>query len=430
MNICMMLNGSYPPDIRVKKEVNTLLEGGHNLTLLCRGSDKEPSQETQNGMKVVRLHRRNRTEKASWLASGLTNLAIGIYPRWVRALRREFRDGVDAVHVHDLPLVRTALVATAGRNIPVVADLHENYPEAVRQWRRHREADSHTTMLRQKVTQAAMPISRLKRFERSCITRADRIITVCKEAKYHYISDCGANPEHIHKISNTVELDQFDSYLRGSQANAIESSDFGGEVHDSLPRMPNGWVAVYVGRLGIHRGLETVIEALTHLDNPSGDPIHLLIVGPENNDDADRLRAYARELGVADRVSFTGWVGFEDVPKYMAASDAGLVPHSATSHTETTVPHKLFQYMAASRPVLVTDIAPLKRIVEKTKAGLVIPADDQIAMAKAIHELYKQPSRGQALGRNGRRAVEKRYHWRKDGGQLLELYQTLGSEQY
>jgi hypothetical protein len=146
MHVCMLLGGSYPSDIRVWKEATALLAGGHDVTLLCRG-ETEPRRETVGGMGVIRLRRADPIDRAGGLASGLCNLATGIYPQWVRAIDRGLRAGVDALRVHDLPLVRTALVATAGRGVPVVADLHENYPEAVRQWRRRQDDGPPSTRL-------------------------------------------------------------------------------------------------------------------------------------------------------------------------------------------------------------------------------------------------------------------------------------------
>jgi glycosyltransferase involved in cell wall biosynthesis len=189
--------------------------------------------------------------------------------------------------------------------------------------------------------------------------------------------------------------------------------------------MPEGVVASYVGRLGVHRGLETVLEALAHRDDTTDTPMQLVIVGPDDNDNADALRAHARTLGVSDQLCFVGWVDFEDVPRYMAASDICLVPHAATPHTETTIPHKLFQYMAAARPVLVTDVPPLKRIIDETNAGLVTPAGDPAAMADALHELGADSEHADTLGRNGRQAVEEHYRWEHDAETLRAIYRDL-----
>lgn len=433
----MVLGGSYPPDIRVRKEANTLIEAGHDLSLLCRGNSTDPPTEIVDGMRVRRLFRRTPPERMTGFTSTLINLGVGVNPRWVHALDQEIRAGADAIHVHDLHFVRTALAATANRDVSVVADLHENYPEAVRQWRRRWDGESTYTRISHQLKRTMMPISRLKWLERSCVARADRVLTVCKEGKTHYVTDCGANPDSVYEISNTVDLNQFDTLLTGGEDEGTRhksptpqrdggAHNNGGERNWDRPSdMPEGVVATYVGRLGVHRGLETVLEALAHRDDTTDTPIQVVIVGPDDNANADALRAHARELGVSDHLFFTGWVDFEDIPKHMVASDVCLVPHASTPHTETTIPHKLFQYMAAARPVLVTDVPPLKRIIEQTNAGIVTPAGDPGAMADALQKLGTDPRYADMLGENGRQAVEEQYRWEHDVETLRGVYRDL-----
>ena len=138
-----------------------------------------------------------------------------------------------------------------------------------------------------------------------------------------------------------------------------------------------------------------------------------------------RLESLVSDLGVSDHVTFTGRVPFDDVPSYIAASDVCLVPHQSTGHTETTVPHKLFQYMAMSRPVVVTDVAPLRRIVRNTDAGMVVRPDDPAGFALAFVELATDEARARELGENGRRAVEETYNWERAGEALCECYRKL-----
>ena len=425
MHVCMLLGGTYPPDIRVEKEARALLAAEHEVTLFCHGGKEDLRYEAVDGVGVIRLRRADPVQRVVGLASGLTNLAVGVYPQWIRTLDRALRGGADAIHVHDLPLVRTALVASASRNVPVIADLHENYPEALRQWRRRQNDGSLGERLRWGLERTGMSVSRLKRLERSCVAHADHVLTVCEEGKHHYVRDCGANPTEVSVIRNTVDLDRFDPYLPGRDARS--GSEDGGDARPpGLSAFDESdFLATYVGRLGAHRGLETVLDALARLETSTTVPARLVIVGPDDSENADVLREHARRLGVADRLSFTGWVEFEDVPRYMAASDACLVPHAATPHTETTVPHKLFQYMAASRPVLATDVAPLQRIVEGAEAGLVTPAGDGEAMAEAIATLSRDPERADRLGRNGRRAVEERFDWARDAEALRGIYRDL-----
>lgn len=402
MNVCMLLRGSFPPDVRVRKEATALLEAGHDVRLLCPAADR-PSAERVDGIDVRRLGDVEAYDTIRGLARAGRFLVTGRHPGWEQALRTTLDAWpVDVVHVHDLPLVGTALaVHDDVDGPPVVADLHERYPAASRQWRGPRSAIDPTDV-EAILTRALFPVRRLERFERQAVRRADATLAVVEEARQHYVA-CGADPGDVHVVSNTVDLERFDA----------SSTD--------PPAVPDGPLLSYVGTLsGRHRGLETAIDAMAHLDDRDA---HLLLVGAGSHEAT--LRECVDDRGLADRVTFTGWVEFDRVPAYMAASDVGLVPHRDTPHTATTVPHKLFQYMAAETPVVCSDVRPLARILGETGAGTCFAAGDPAALADAVASLLDDPSRSAACGRRGRAAVECEYNWARDADRLRDVYAGL-----
>jgi glycosyltransferase involved in cell wall biosynthesis len=418
MHVGMLLDKSFPPDVRVRKEADALLSAGHTVDLLCevastQAADGPPARETVGGIEVFR-HERPADARTRWPET-LHSLATHVNPRWRRLVRDHVEDrGVDVLHVHDLPLVPTALAVREQTGVPVVADLHENYPEAIRQWRRMDDLGDLLTPAKL-AERACLPIRRWKWVERHSVRRADHVLTVVPEGRDHYVYDCRGPPATISVVSNTVELSAFDP-----ESVAVPIRD----APDSA------FVVGYVGKYAPHRGLETVVRALPALSDDgstAGGSTRLRIVGaPGTPTYGRRFDALCAEVGVTDRVTFTGWVDFEEVPAQMAGCDVCVVPHASTPHTETTVPHKLFQYMAMGKPVLVTDVAPLARIVRETESGLVVPAGDHGAMADAIRRLRDDPALCAELGRNGRRAVESEYNWGRDGDRLVEVYDELG----
>jgi glycosyltransferase involved in cell wall biosynthesis len=402
----MVLPGEYPPDIRVRKEARTLLAEGHELLLLCRGDSGQPSRETIDGIDVVRLDTQGLLASTTRFGSAVCNALTTVHPKWLFALDRLVAaHPVDAIHAHDLAFVREALWVGERRDVPVVADLHENFPEAVRQWRQSDQRGRRNPLVR--IGQRLMSVSRLKRVERRVLPRTDRVITVCEEAARHYYRDCRVLPNRTTVVGNTVDLDAFDA-----DADPVEG-------------FADEFVLSYVGSFGVHRGLETAIEAVARTDI---DEIRLLLVGDGSDRHRDALEQLVADRSVGDRVTFTGWVDFEDVPRYVAASDVCLVPHERTPHTDTTIPHKLFQYMAMSKPVLVTDAPPLKRVVDETEGGVVVPGGDPVAMADAIAALHDDPERASRLGANARRGVETTYNWSRDADRLCDLYRSLECE--
>jgi glycosyltransferase involved in cell wall biosynthesis len=409
MHICMLLPERFPPDIRVRKEASALGAAGHSITLLCRGGPDEPSFDRIDGIDVERLPADRLFAGLSGLADGLRYVASAVHPAWRRAVvGLDRQKPMDAIHVHDLPLVGTGLAVGEELDIPVVADLHENYPEAARQIQRMRGWGEIARDPEALLSRVAFAPWRLKRLEREGVRRADRTITVCEEARAHYLRDCGADPADVRVVANTVERDAFTADAEPS-AGPDSSSD--------------SFVVSYIGNFTRHRGLDTLIEGFARLVETAPDA-ELLLVGTGNENYVAGLEALARSLGVRDRVRFTGWVEFADVPNYLAASDVSVVPHAATAHTETTVPHKLFQAMAMGAPVVVSDVAPLARIVARTGSGLVAPAGDGEALGAALAELTDE-ERAADCGARGRAAVEREYNWGRDGQRLCDLYDEL-----
>lgn len=407
MHICMALPDAYPPDVRVHKEARALLDAGHGITLLC-GGRSGPRREVIDGVDVIRVYRGGTLPEVRRTASAVSNLVRSVYPNWRRELADVLRDtDADALHVHDLPLLKTALNVAGDHDVPVVADLHENYPEAVRQWRRPVDGRTLLENPRQLAHRLCRPIHRLERLERQCVQGVDRLVTVVEEAERHYVEDCGVPPERTRIVSNVVDLGRFDP----SGVEPVE--------HDE-----EDFRLTYVGGFAPHRGLETAIEAMQPLAERVRQA-RLVLVGSGDDAYEQRLRTLAADRDVDDDVTFTGWVDYDAVPAQIAASDVCLVPHDVNPHTNTTVPHKLFQYMAMGKPVLVTDAVPLERIVSGTESGRVVPGGDARAMAEAAAELAENPERADQLGSNGRAAVRSRYNWQREREVLLRMYASI-----
>lgn len=406
MRICMLLGKAYPPDIRVEKEVAALADAGHEVFVLSLPAQDRPAREQLENAEVIRRPIRDVHNGVTGRIRGLRYLTTYVHQGWFRAGCEVIESAdIDVLHVHDLPPVKTAIRLGEQYGIPVVADLHENWPEA-KQFYRKGSFRQNLTSPRLIFARLLKSPRRLRRFEQYSVRNADRVITPVEEGRQHYIRDCGADPDAVRVISNVVDLRAFD------EADITPLGD------------DDEFVISYVGTFtGEHRGLDTVIEALPAVADTVPDA-RLVIVGPKSRY-GRTLERLCVELGVADRVEFPGRVPFGEVPSYLAASDVCLVPHRDNAHTATTVPHKLFQYMAMCKPVVVTDVGPLGRIVRETDAGLVVSPSDADTMAGSLVNIATNPERAARLGENGRTAVEERYNWEVEAEKLRDLYQGL-----
>jgi glycosyltransferase involved in cell wall biosynthesis len=132
------------------------------------------------------------------------------------------------------------------------------------------------------------------------------------------------------------------------------------------------------------------------------------------------LQDLARDLGIADRVLFKGWINFENIPAWIKNSRVCVIPHVKNEHTESTMPNKIYDYMYFGKPVAVSDIKPLVRIVTEARAGLVFKSGDYRDLGEELIKLLSGSSAGVAYGQ-GKELIETKYNWGVDSAKLVGL---------
>jgi 1,2-diacylglycerol 3-alpha-glucosyltransferase len=151
-------------------------------------------------------------------------------------------------------------------------------------------------------------------------------------------------------------------------------------------RQSEGWqddkVIVSVGRLAHEKNWETLIRAVAQV-YPQHRDMRLLLIG--DGPDRQTLESLAMELGIAERVTFTGQLPFEKTPAYLKAAD--LFSFASVTETQGLV---TIEAMAAGLPVVAVDGSGTHDIVEHGKQGCLVE-NDPSALASAINEVLSDP---------------------------------------
>jgi glycosyltransferase involved in cell wall biosynthesis len=165
---------------------------------------------------------------------------------------------------------------------------------------------------------------------------------------------------------------------------------------------PERKLAVYTGHLFPWKGASVLVAAAASAD------FDVLIVGGRDDDRA-RLAAEARVLG-SDRVTFVPPVPPLEVPDYLAAADVLVLPNSARERISEryTSPLKLFEYLAAGRPIVASNLPSLREILADGIHARLVPADDAAALRRGIREVLGDPSLATRLAAAA--AAESRRH--------------------
>jgi len=396
VGIIHFYNRSFPPEIRLEKQSAALLEAGYEVCVLTQkiSDDELDYEQVDNKFSIKRI----KVGKQSFISRFNFN-------------RKEYIDGLaefisffnpDILHVHDFHTVPTILNFVNNR-IPVIADLHENMPAA---WRSYR---SNYYFLKKVIHSMVYNYYIWRFFEKKYLSQCGAILVTVPEAK-EILIELGVIEKKIFVVSNTEDETTF----------STSQFDTDNEIID---KYNNNLVALYVGGLGPHRGLETTIKSVPLIMNQIKN-FKLLIVGAKEFEILE-INNLIASLKIESFVDIIKWVPFSKVFSYIKLSKVCLVPHNDFEHTQTTIPHKLFQYMIMGKPVLVSDCKPLKRVVNDTGAGLVFKANDSMDLSKKMIELFSNSEKTKLMSKNGLAATSNKYSWKNDKKVMLDIYKTL-----
>jgi glycosyltransferase involved in cell wall biosynthesis len=397
MRIGMVLKHKIPPpDIRVEKEAGTLTGRGHEVHLLLEARPGQPAEEEYKGMYLYRGVRMGRLREIYHRYTFNFTFEDLMWRGAIRDFCRSRR--VEVLHVHDLPLVGEAAGVAAELGIPVVADLHENYPAGLQVWYENRLKKN-----------TIYQLGRWSRYEREVLGRVDAVIAVVEESRQRLV-DLGVPREKVYVVPNTASRDR-------------EKIPIDPII---VERYRERFVLSYIGGFAPHRGLDTVIRGMPTVRKSIPGAL-LLLVGDRNDSYRRYLLRLASGLGCEEAVEMTGWQPFEKIWSYIDASDICLVPHARNPHTDTTIPHKIFQYMSLKKPVVVSDCPPLKRVVEDSGGGRSFVHNDPQDFARQVIALYRDGDSRRTMGEAGREAFLDRYNWDSTSGELVALYERLAA---
>jgi glycosyltransferase involved in cell wall biosynthesis len=164
--------------------------------------------------------------------------------------------------------------------------------------------------------------------------------------------------------------------------------------------------AVYLGQLMPWKGVDVLLRALAQLPALSA-----LVIGGREGADPRRqeLEHLARELGVAERVEWTGWLPPDRAWSRLRRGDIGVVPTRAGGSQElSTSPLKLFEYLACGLPVVASDLPALREVIRDGVNGLLFSEGDAQALAAALARLAADPAERTRLGSEARKGAEER----------------------
>ena len=188
-----------------------------------------------------------------------------------------------------------------------------------------------------------------------------------------------------------------------------------GAAPTPLPRAPA--VLLCLGRVVEDKGFDVAVRALARIPAP----VRLIIAG--DGPARTGLARLTRELGIADRVEFPGWVQPDDVATLINRSTLVVVP----SRWQEAFASVAIQAAQLGRPVLASRVGGMSEAVLDGETGLLFASEDDSALAAAIIGLLDEPRRLERFGRSARSHAQRTFSFDRYVGDVESIYRRVSA---
>lgn len=299
----------------------------------------------------------------------------------------------DLIHANDVNMIGIASNAVdraraAGRTVPWLYDAHEFVPGMSRYY--------------------ASRIAGMADYEYEYVRRANAVLTVSEPIADAIQQRTGLSERPI-VVLNTASAARL-------QVAHPPSVRVAAGVAEGVPLL------VYSGNIDPDRGVTALVEALAALDSS----VHVVIVtnAPMDNRYIQTLVGLAKTAGTDDRLHFAPYVPGEQIIDYLSTADVGVHGLNHVPNHEMALPNKLFDYMHAQLPMIVSDVKAMADFVTELGIGEVYTAGDPQALARAAKVVLADRERYvKALGADPQLLAT--YSWETQEQRLREVYGRL-----
>lgn len=388
--LMLVENCSYPRDVRVRREAETLALAGMKVSVVCPALKGQPRREVMNGVHVYRYSApREGKGKLAYFREYGYSMLMALY----LTLRIAIVEGIDVIHGANPPdtfVFIAALFKPFG--VKFVYDQHDLAPEMYR--------------------------SRYGEGRKSMI---DRALSFCERCSYR-LADLVVVPNASYRelamLRGRVPSKRISIVRNGPDAAQLESR---AEALAEL-REPGTSVIAYLGLMGVQDGVVHLIRALNHLVCDLGrTDFRCLLIG--SGEEEANLAALTRVLGLTPYVRFAGFIPDPAFLPYLLAADICVDPDPASDYNDRSTMIKIMDYMAAAKPIVAFDLTETRR--SAGKAALYVRPNDEMEFAKQIAYLMDHPEVRAEMGAFGRSRVESDLSWAASAESLLRAYDAL-----
>jgi glycosyltransferase involved in cell wall biosynthesis len=387
--LMLVENLPVPFDRRVWQEATALRAAGHAVSIICpTGKGFEKTAEVIDGIHILRY----RLPFEAVGAKGyLVEYPVALLCTFALSLRVLCTHGFDAIHAcnpPDLFFLIGGFYKVCMRK-KFVFDHHDISPE----------------LYEAKFGRRGFLYRMLCRFERWTFRIADMSIATNESYRRIAIERGGMEEARVHVVRSGPALDRW--RMLPPRAKHRRGRDY---------------LVGYLGIMGQQEGIDHLLRAASCIvrDDRRND-VHFVLVG--DGPILPAMRDMARDLGIADHVTFTGRLPDHELLEILNTADVCVNPDLANEMNDKSTMNKVMEYMALGKPVVQFDLAEGR--FSAREASLYARRNDAADLARCILILLDDPVMRARMGAYGRHRVEHELAWRHEAPKLLHAYEGL-----
>jgi len=389
--LIIVQNLPVPLDRRVWLECQALVARGYRVSVICPKGPGDPARQRIDGVDIYKY-------APAPEAEGLLGFAWEFAYSWVRtawlslvAWRSRPFDIIQACNPPDTYWLLALLWRVRG--VRFVFDHHDLNPELF-------------------ISRFGRPSGLLKRLEyhglrwleRRTFRAADRVISTNESYKAVAVRRGDRRPGHVTVVRSGPDTQQMRP------------------IYPADPRPVGGIELVYLGIMGPQDGVDQVLLVVDELVNRRGrTEVTATLLG--FGDCLEELKRQCTQLGLHDRVTFTGRVDRVAIAEYLSRADIGLCPDLKTPLNDLSTMNKTMEYMSYALPAVSFDLVETR--VSGADALLYAPSGDIVAFADVVERLIDDPHLRIDLGRKARARVASELDWRPQAEAYVAVFDEV-----
>ena len=173
-------------------------------------------------------------------------------------------------------------------------------------------------------------------------------------------------------------------------------------------------------------GILGMIEAFGKATNQLDYQVNLILTGNlERSPHKQEIERLIRQYNIAEKVTFTGYLSTDDLRDKLSKASFVIINKYKTQQNHFCFSTKLGEYLAAAKPVIITEVGESMNYLENGKSAIVVPPDDNDALAKAIVYAFNNRDEIKQIGINGQFICKKNFDYRVQATALASFLQNV-----